>query len=120
MRQSELFTKTLRDAPKDEDAVNAQLLIRAGFVDKLMAGVYTMLPLGLMVRNNIERVVREEMVKLGGNEVAMPALQPKANWEKTGRWDNLDNLFKFTSYYSKIDYALGPTHEEVVSPLLKK
>ena len=120
MKQSELFTKTLREAPKDEDAVNAQLLIRAGFVDKLMAGAYTILPLGLMVRNNIERIIREEMVKLGGNEVAMPALQPKANWEKTGRWDNLDNLFRFTSHYSKIDYALGPTHEEVVSPLLKK
>jgi prolyl-tRNA synthetase len=120
MKQSELFTKTLRDAPKDEDAVNAQLLIRAGFVDKLMAGAYTMLPLGLIVRNNIERIVREEMVKLGANEVAMPALQPKANWEKTGRWESLDNLFKFTSHYSKIDYALGPTHEEVVSPLLKK
>jgi prolyl-tRNA synthetase len=120
MKQSELFTKTLREAPKDEDAVNAQLLIRAGFIDKLMAGVYTILPLGLMVLNNIERVIREEIVKVGGNEVSMPVLQPKANWEKTGRWGDLDNLFKFTSYYTKIDYALGPNHEEVVSPLLKK
>ncbi|MCL4405167.1 MAG: His/Gly/Thr/Pro-type tRNA ligase C-terminal domain-containing protein [Patescibacteria group bacterium] len=120
MKQSELFTKTLREAPKDEDAVNAQLLIRAGFIDKLMAGVYTMLPLGLMVRNKIEQIVREEMAKIGGNEIVMPVLQPMANWEKTGRWNSLDVLFKFTSYYTKNDYALGPTHEEVISPLLKK
>ncbi len=120
MKQSELFTKTLREAPKDEDAINAQLLIRAGFVDKLMAGVYTILPLGVKVLDKIQCVIREEMVKIGGNEVLMPTLQPKANWEKTGRWDNLDTLFKFTSYYTKNDYALGPTHEEVVSPLLKK
>ncbi len=120
MKQSELFTKTLREAPKDEDAVNAQLLIRAGFVDKLMAGAYTILPLGLLVLRNIEGIIREEMVKVGGNEILMPTLQPKANWEKTGRWDSLDNLFRFTSYYTKNEYALGPTHEEVVSPLLKK
>ncbi len=120
MRQSELFTKTLKEAPKDEESVNARLLIRAGFVDKLMAGVYTFLPLGLRVLKKIENIIRNEMENLGGQEILMPTLQPKANWQATGRWDSLDSLFKFASFYSKIEYAMGPTHEEIVSPLLKK
>jgi len=120
MRQSELFTKTRREISKDEDSINAQLLIRAGFVDKLMAGVYTFLPLGLKVFKKIENIIREEMVAIGGQEILMPSLQPKENWEKTGRWNGLDNLFRFTSYYSKIDYALGATHEEIIAPLTKK
>ena len=68
----------------------------------------------------IENIVRAEMNAAGANEIYMPALQPKANWVTTDRWDNMDNLFKFTSFYSKIEYALGPTHEEVVTPLIKK
>ena len=100
--------------------MNAQLLIRAGFIDKLMAGVYTYLPLGLRVFKKIENIIREEMIIVGGQEILMPSLQPKENWEKTGRWDTVDSLFRFTSHYSKIDFALGPTHEEVVSPLVKK
>lgn len=115
-----LFTKTKREAPKDEESINAQLLIRAGFVDKLIAGVYTFLPLGIRVFKKIENIIREEMVAIGGQEVLMPSLHPKQNWEITGRWETLDSLIRFTSYYSKIDYALGPTHEEIVSPLLKK
>ena len=120
MKQSQLFTKTKREAPKDEEAINAQLLIRAGFIDKLMAGVYTFLPLGFRVLKKIENIIREEMNKAGGQEILMPSLQPKENWVKTGRWNTYDSLFRFTSYYSKIDYAFGPTHEEVVSPLMKK
>jgi prolyl-tRNA synthetase len=120
MLQSELFSKTKKENPRDEEAVNARLLIRAGFIDKLMAGVYTFLPLGLRVFKKIENIIREEMVAVGGQEILMPALQPKTNWEKTGRWDTLDSLIRFQSYYSKNDYALGPTHEEIVAPLLKK
>lgn len=120
MKQSQLFTKTLKQAPTDEVSVNAQLLIRAGFVDKLMAGTYTFLPLGLRVFRKIENIIREEMVGLGASELLMPSLNPKENWEKSGRWDSLDNLFKFTSFYSKNEYALGATHEEVISPLMKK
>lgn len=120
MLQSELFTKTQKNAPKDETALNAQLLIRGGFVDKLMAGVYTYLPLGLRVIKKIEEIVREEMIKIGGEEMLMPLLHPKANWVRTGRWENYDTLFRFTSHYSQNEYALGPTHEEVVSPLAKK
>jgi len=118
MLQSELFTKTKREAPKDEEAINARLLIRAGFVDKLMAGVYTFLPLGLRVLKKIENIVREEMDKAGGQEILMPALQPKENWEVTGRWKSFDALFKLKTR-SGADYALGPTHEETIYPLLK-
>jgi len=120
MKQSQLFAKTKKEAPSDEVSVNAQLLIRAGFVDKLMAGTYTFLPLGLRVFKKIENIIRQEMESLGASEILMPTLQPKENWEKSGRWDGLDNLFKFTSFYSKNEYALGATHEEVVAPLLKK
>jgi len=120
MKQSQLFTKSRREAPKDEESLNAQLLIRAGFIDKLMAGVYTFLPLGLKVFKKIENIIREEMVGLGAQEILMPTLQSKSAWETTGRWDSLDSLIKFTTFYTKNEYALGPTHEEVVSPLLKK
>lgn len=120
MRQSKLLPRTRKEAPKDEVSLNAQLLIRAGFIDKLMAGVYTYLPLGLRVFKKIENIIREEMIDAGGQEIFMPSLQPKENWEKTGRWDTVDSLFRFTSHYSKIDFALGPTHEEIISPLAKK
>ena len=120
MRQSQLFTKTLRTAPKDEESINAQLLIRGGFVHKEMAGVYTFLPLGLRVLNKVENIIREEMEAVGGQEMLMPSLHPKKNWVQTGRWDDLDNLFKFKSFYSKNEYALGPTHEEIITPLMKQ
>jgi len=120
MRQSKLLPKTRKEAPKDEVSLNARLLIRAGFIDKLMAGVYTILPLGLRVMKKIENIIRSEMEAAGGQELLMPALQPKENWQKTGRWETLDSLFRFTSHYSKIDFALGPTHEEIISPLVKK
>ncbi|HEV8601336.1 MAG TPA: aminoacyl--tRNA ligase-related protein [Patescibacteria group bacterium] len=117
MKQSELFTKTLRQAPKDEEALNAQLLIRAGFVNKLMAGVYSYLPLGLKTLNKIAQVVREEMDAIGGQEILMPVLHPSEIWKKTGAWDKVDVLFKIKSRTGK-DYALGQSEEEVVVPLV--
>src|SRR3954466_5702096 len=98
MRQSKLFTKTRREAPADEVAKNAQLLIRAGFVHKEMAGVYSYLPLGLRVLKRIEQVIREEMNAIGGQEMVMTALQDKTLWERTDRWDDdkVDNWFKTT------------------------
>ncbi|MFA6383236.1 MAG: aminoacyl--tRNA ligase-related protein [Parcubacteria group bacterium] len=119
MKQSQLFTKTQKDAPKDEVSVNAQLLIRAGFVDKLMAGVYTFLPLGLRVMKKIENIIREEINAIGGQEIFMPTLQPKENWLKTGRWDTMDDLYKVKDASGK-EFALGPTHEEIVVPLAQK
>ncbi|MEA3450192.1 MAG: aminoacyl--tRNA ligase-related protein [Patescibacteria group bacterium] len=120
MKQSKLFTKVIKEAPKDETSLNAQFLIRAGYIDKLMAGVYTLLPLGLMVYKKIEQIIRDEMNAVGGQEVYMPSLHPIDRWQATGRYDDIDVLFKFKSYYSKIDYVLGPTHEEVVVPLVQK
>lgn len=119
MRQSQLFTKTQKEAPADEVAKNAKLLIRAGFVDKLQAGVYTYLPLGLRVLKNIENIIREEMNSAGGQEILMPSLQPKENWQATGRWDTMDDLYKVSDSSGR-ENALGPTHEEIVVPLVKQ
>jgi len=120
MKCSEMRLKTLRDTSKATESINADLLIRAGYIDQVMAGVYTYLPLGLRVIKNIESIIRKEMDAIGGQEILMPALQPAENWKLTGRWESLDDLFRFTSYYTKNDYTLGPTHEEIVVPLMKK
>lgn len=117
MRYTQLFGKTLKNAPSDAETVNARLLTQGGFVDQLMAGVYSYLPLGLRVLRNIEQIVREEMNAIGGQEILMPMLHPKANWEQTGGWDKIDILFKIKSRTEK-EYALGPSEEEVVSPLV--
>ncbi|MFA6047778.1 MAG: aminoacyl--tRNA ligase-related protein [Parcubacteria group bacterium] len=119
MYQSQLFTKTQKNAPRDEESVNAQLLIRAGYIDKLMAGVYTYLPLGIRVYQKVEDIIREEMNAIDGQEIFMPSINPKENWEKTGRWETLDALVKF-GYDDDNNMALAPTHEEIVSPLAKK
>lgn len=119
MRATELFTKIERTFPKDEEATNARWLIRAGYVDKVMAGVYSFLPLGLRVIKKIEGIIREEMNALGGQELHLPVLHPKENWQITKRWDTLDVLFKLKGHGDK-DFALGPTHEEVIVPLAKR
>lgn len=119
MLQSKLFYRTTKDKSADVESVSADLLLRAGFVDQLMAGVYTFLPLGFGVLKNIENIIRKNMNNADGQEVLMPVLQPKENWLKTGRWNNLEVLFKVNGSGDK-NYALGPTHEEVVSPLAKK
>jgi len=119
MLQSQLFTKTIKEFPKDEISKSTQFLIRAGFVDKLAAGVYTLLPLGLKVLDKIEKIITEEMEGISGQKISMPALIPKENWKKTGRWDNFDALFKLKGK-GKVEYGLGATHEEVVVPLIKK
>src|ERR1700742_2889319 len=120
MRQSELFTKTRKTAPKDEVANNAELLIRAGYVHKEMAGVYSYLPLGLRVLEKINAIVREEMNRAGGQEVLMSALQPKELWEKTNRWDDklVDNWFK-SELKSGGEVGLGFTHEEPLTNLMR-
>lgn len=118
VRQSQLFTKTKKETPTDEVSKNAELLIRGGFIHKEMAGVYSYLPLGLKVLAKIENIVREEMNKAGGQEILMSAFQPKENWEKTGRWNDLDVLYKVADSAGR-EMALGPTHEEIVVPILK-
>ena len=118
MKRSQFYLKTLAQTPHDEASVNAKLLTRGGFVDKLSAGVYSILPLGLRVLNNITQIIREEMWAAGGSEVFMPSMHPRENWEKTGRWKTMDDLYKLKE--GNKDFALGPTHEEVISPLVKK
>ena len=115
MRLSQLITKTRKDAPRDEEAKNAQLLIRAGFIHKEMAGVYAYLPLGLRVLEKIKQIVREEMNAVGGQEVMMTALQPRDIWEKTDRWDDkkVDNWFK-TKLVNGTELGVGLTHEEPI------
>jgi prolyl-tRNA synthetase len=120
MRVSQLFTKTQKQAPADEQAKNAQLLIRAGFIHKEMAGVYSYLPLGLKVLNKIAEIVREEMNAIGGQELLMPALQIKERYEATNRWDDkvVDNWFK-TKLANGTEVGLGFSHEENLSPIVK-
>jgi len=117
MKQSQLFTKTTREAPKEEKSVNAQLLIKAGFIDKLMAGVYSFLPLGFRVLKKIESIIREEMNNISGQEILLPTLHPKKNWEVTHRW-GYKEMFKLKNRLGK-DFSLGWTHEEIITPLVK-
>lgn len=120
MRVSHLFTKTLKQAPADEVAKNAQLLIRAGFVYKEMAGVYAYLPLGIQVLENIKQIVREEMNAIHSNELIMTGLQRKEVWEKTTRWsdDIVDVWFK-THLKDGTELGLGWSHEEPIVEMLK-
>ncbi len=119
MRQSQLFTKTRREAPSDETSKNAQLLIRAGFVHKEMAGVYSYLPLGLRTLNNIVQAIREEMNATGAQELVMTALQDKELWARTDRWDDekVDNWFK-TNFKSGGETGLAITHEEPLTRIM--
>lgn len=119
MRQTQLFTKTRREAPADETAKNAQLLIRAGYVHKEMAGVYSYLPLGIRVLSNIETIVRQEINTLGGQEVRMATLHPSEPWKQTGAWDSVDVLFKILSRTEK-EYTIGQSEEEIVTPIAQQ
>lgn len=113
MRVTHLFTKTKKDAPSDEQAKNAQLLIRAGYIHKEMAGVYTFLPLGLKVLENISQIIREEMDAIGAQELKLTTLQDPEIWKATDRWDDekVDVWFK-TKLKNDSELGLGPTHEE--------
>ncbi len=121
MKQSQLFTKTRKEAPKDEVSKNAQLLIRAGYIHKEMAGVYSFLPLGLRVLNNIVEIIRQEMNAIGGQELVLTALQNKETWQKTDRWDDakVDNWFK-TTLKNGSETGLGITHEEPLTQIMSE
>jgi prolyl-tRNA synthetase len=119
MKQSQLFTKTRKEAPKDEVAKNAELLIRAGYIHKEMAGAYSFLPLGLRVLNKIVQIIREEMNAIGGQELSLTALQDKKLWQITDRWDDskVDNWFK-TQLKNGSEVGLGITHEEPLTQIM--
>ena len=121
MLYSKLIGRTNKTAPADEVAKNAQLLIRAGFINKEMAGVYAYLPLGLRVIEKIKTIIREEMNSIGGQEIIMSSLQPKELWEKTGRWDDesVDVWFK-SKLKSGAEVGFGWSHEEPITEMMKR
>jgi len=120
MRVSELFTKTSKSVPADEVAKNAQLLIRAGFIYKEMAGVYDYLPLGKIVLDKIIQIIREEMDAVGGNEMSLTALQQKETWVASGRWsDEVMGIWFKTKLANGSEVGLAPTHEEPLTKLMK-
>jgi prolyl-tRNA synthetase len=120
MRQSQLFTKTLKESPKDEVSINAILLERAGFIYKFMAGVYVYLPLGMKVLKKVADVLREEMNSIGGQEIYMSALQPKNIWDTTGRWEDLKEVMYQFEEDSGKEIGLAITHEEPITLIAKK
>lgn len=117
MRQSVLFNKVSHNVDTTEPSKNAQLLNRAGYIYKLMSGAYSYTPLGLKVLNNIENLIRQYMDSLGAQEVLMPVLQPKEIWDKTGRWNKIDVMYKIKGAKDR-DLALSPTNEEVATPFV--
>src|SRR3989344_1801682 len=120
MKQSHFFLPIRREFPKDETFTNAKLLVRAGLVDKLMAGVFTILPAGLLVVRKIEGIVREELNKTGAEELVMPSLQKPDIWEETGRWKTLPpEMFQFKDR-SDHDVGLAMTHEEVIFDIVRR
>jgi prolyl-tRNA synthetase len=121
MKQSHLFTKTKKESPADEVSLNAELLIKAGFINKEMAGVYSFLPLGLRVIKKIENIIREEMDKIGGTEMRTSIFQNKEVWEKSGRWSDevVDVWFK-TKFKNGGEVGLSFTNEEAYSDILKQ
>lgn len=120
MLQSQLFPKTKKEAPKDAESINHKLLVRAGFMDQLMAGSWTLLPMGWKVVNKINQIIREEINAVGGQEMLMPLLHPKSIWGETGRWDKANEImYKLKDMHDK-EFVLSFTHEEIVMDLLRK
>lgn len=120
MRYSKLFGRTRFDAPHDAESVNSKFLIQAGFIEKQSAGIYNFLPLGLRVLNKINNIIREEMNAFGGQEILMPVLHLRSVWKDTGRDESMDEVLYRTEGTGDQEYVLGPSHEEIVTPLVKK
>lgn len=120
MLYSQLFPKTKREAPKGAEAVNHKLLVRAGFIDQLAAGSWTLLPLGWRVVSKITQIVREEMNAIGCQEMLMPLLHPKDVWNQTGRWESAKEVMYQLTDTRKKEWGLSFTHEEIVMDLMKK
>jgi len=119
MRLSRYYAPTLKETPAEAEVISHKLLLRAGLIRKLTAGVYTYLPLGLRAINNVARIVREEMERAGALEILMPAVQPADLWKESGRWDHYGReLLRFVDRHDR-ESCLGPTHEEVVTDLVR-
>lgn len=120
MRWSEYFIPTLKEAPKEAESVSHKLMLRGGFIDKVASGVYTYLPLGYRVLRKVENIVREEMNKSGGIEILMPSLQPSSLWKESGRYEKMGkDMIMFVDRHKR-EMIFGPTHEEVITDLVRK
>lgn len=119
MRFSKSYIKTLKETPKEAETASHKLLLRAGMIKKLTSGVYTYLPLGYKALKKVENIVREEMDRAGSQEILMPVLQPAELWKESGRWDVMGPLMMKLQDRNKRDFVLGPTHEEVVTDLIR-
>ena len=120
MRASQFFLSTLKEAPSEAEVVSHKLMLRAGLIRRLTSGVYTWMPLGLRVLRKVEAVIREEMNRSGGIELLMPAVQPAELWQESGRWEQYGpELLRFKDRHQR-DFCFGPTHEEVVSDIVRR
>jgi len=120
MRSSQFFISTLKEAPSEAELVSHKLMLRAGLIKKLGSGLYTWMPLGLRVLRKVETIVREEMNRAGAVELLMPAIQPAELWQETGRWDVFGpQMLKIKDRHER-DFCFGPTHEEVVTDIVRK
>ncbi|MCL7929077.1 proline--tRNA ligase [Halomonas llamarensis] len=120
MRASQLLIATLKETPADAEVISHQLMLRAGMIRRLTSGLYTWLPLGLRTLRKVETIVREEMDRAGAQEVLMPAVQPAELWQESGRWDKYGDLLLRLKDRHDRDYCVGPTHEEVITDLVRK
>ncbi|MFO1258624.1 MAG: proline--tRNA ligase [Gammaproteobacteria bacterium] len=120
MRTSQCLMATQKETPADAELISHQLMYRAGLIRKLGAGLYTWLPLGLRVLNRVSQVVREEMNQINGQEILMPAIQPATLWQETGRWETFGPQLLSMKDRNDREYCFGPTHEEVVTDLMRK
>ncbi|MBN8463826.1 MAG: proline--tRNA ligase [Dechloromonas sp.] len=120
MRTSQFFFTTLKEAPADAEVVSQKLMLRAGYIKRAAAGIYTWMPLGLRVLRKVERIVRDEMDKAGAVELLMPAVQPAELWQESGRWDQYGpELLRFKDRHQR-EFVIGPTHEEVITDAVRR
>ena len=119
MRTSKLLLSTLKETPADAEVISHQLMLRAGMIRKLAAGLYTWLPMGLRVLRKVEGIVREEMDRAGAQEVLMPAVQPAELWQESQRWDQMgQEMLRLKDRHNR-EFCFGPTHEEVITDLIR-
>ena len=119
MRASKYLTATVKETPADAVVISHKLMLRAGMIRKVASGLYTWLPLGLRVLRKVEKVIREEMNRAGAHEVLMPCVQPAELWQETGRWDDMGPLMLHIQDRHQRDFVFGPTHEEVITDLVR-
>lgn len=119
MRQSQMFIPTLRETPQDAESLSHRLMLKSGMIKQMASGIYSYLPITKLVLNNIEKIVREEMNGIGGVEIHMPVLHPKELWEESGRWQAYGKELMRMNDRHEREFALGPTHEEMITALLR-